>query len=276
MFEEITGIGMTLIRSIYDTAVARTYLGITIITIFGVIAYRSASGFLFAAPPVIVITTPQINQEVTGKQLYVQGKVTPTQSQVLVNGEQVYSNGDGSFSQVVDITEGKNIIKVTAENYGKKADVVQMVTRNLSPEEIAAKQLEKQKKEAQIKEEAEKIAQKENAEKNVLGAEATPQPTQIPNQEEFNQENIVSKQIVKVAQGNVITGKYQNKSGRTIRWVKLVAKIKDEAGQVVDTKDTYITQSTQLLAPLAEVPYTIPITTEKYTDFELTTSYEII
>jgi hypothetical protein len=273
MFEEITGIGMTLIRSIYDTAVARTYLGITIITILGVIAYRSASGFLFAAPPVISITSPQINQEVTGKQLYIQGKVTPTQSQVLVNGEEVYSNGDGSFSQVVDITEGKNIIKVTAENYGKKADVVQMVTRNLSPEEIAAKQLEKQKKEAQIKEEAEKIAQKENAEKNVLGAEATPQP---PSQEEFNQENIISKQVVKVAQGNVITGKYQNKSGRTIRWVKLVAKIKDESGQVIDTKDSFITQSTQLLAPLAEVTYTVPITTEKFTDFELTTSYEII
>lgn len=286
MFDEITGVILTIIKSIVDTKLARAYLGIATITVISLIAYRGFSGVLFAQTPTVTLTYPKINAEVNGKQLYIQGSVTPVTSLVKINGQSVYSNGDGSFSQVIDISEGKNILKVSAENYGKSSSIVQLVTRTLTADEIAAKQVEQQKEEAKIKADADKIAQAQQAE-SVLAAEApspvpsvTPAPTiapEPPTPVEFNQENIVTKQVTPLPQGGAtISGKYQNKTGKTIRWVKITAQLKDEQGNIVETKDAYVTQSNQLLAPSATVEYTVPIVTTVYKSFDLTTSYELI
>jgi hypothetical protein len=278
MFEEITGNLMMLLHSIYETAAARVYLGITIITVMGLIAYQSISGFLFAKPPTIQVTSPQLNAEVSGKQIQIQGKVVPAESRVLINGHDVYSNGDGTFTQIVDVTEGKNILKVTAEYYRKSSSVVQMVTRILTQDEIAAKQQMKEKQEAEIKKEAEKIALAAKENEAVLSAATTPEPTPSPppTETEFNQENIKTQEVKSTPDGKIITGKYMNKTGRTIRWVKLVANVKNEEGSLIETKEAYVTNSTQSLAPLAEVGYTVPISTQEYSSYELTTSYEVI
>jgi len=80
----------------------------------------------------------------------VKGKVTPANSKVAVNGQEVTTDKDGAFSTSYYLNVGENYIKITAVKGSEQAEASRVVTRKLSEKEkkaIAAQEKATKKKE---------------------------------------------------------------------------------------------------------------------------------
>ncbi|MDQ3098806.1 MAG: FxLYD domain-containing protein [bacterium] len=287
MLDDIRGYLMMVLYSLVDTRVARAMLGSSLILVTTVVSLRLFGGYVNSPRPTIYITSPKAEIQVTDSKVLVQGKVSPQESLVTVNGQTVVANGDGTFSQIVNLTAGVNVLKFEAAHYGKKSGTIHTATRTLTEEEKAEQMATLLKEEQKVKKGAEEIATKLTA-VDVLGAKTQPsssatpiEPTPSP---QSGIENYIAPQKDMILTSNevpngkekIINGMFKNTTPQTLRWVKIKAGFKDSNGEVIDTKIGAVTQVDQHLAPGAEMEYTIPGTTSTYTDFQLSVAYEAL
>lgn len=108
--------------------------------------------------PKLAMSAPAKATTVTKPVFQVEGKVTPEDATIRVNGENVTPNNDGSFDAAVDLTKGQNEVSVVAINGSKEVEYSRVVTRKLSAAEIAAR---KDAEEKASKEKAEREAEEE-------------------------------------------------------------------------------------------------------------------
>ena len=103
-----------------------------------------------ALKPELVVSSPSGSPTVTRDSIEVKGEVTPANSNVAVNGQELTSADDGSFSTPFHLHVGENYIQITAVRGSEQANASRTVTRKLTEKEIAAQEAgeEKAKKEA--------------------------------------------------------------------------------------------------------------------------------
>ena len=100
---------------------------------------KESGGGKDATPkPELAISAPSGSPTVTKDSIEVKGKVTPANSKVAVNGQEVTTDKDGAFSTSYYLNVGENYIKITAVKGSEQAEASRVVTRKLSEKEIAA------------------------------------------------------------------------------------------------------------------------------------------
>lgn len=70
---------------------------------------------ILTAPPVLNISSPQDNLNVTDDYVYVEGQ-TDREADLYINDVKVGTDDDGSFKERVSLQDGVNILKITAKN----------------------------------------------------------------------------------------------------------------------------------------------------------------
>ncbi|MDQ3239575.1 MAG: hypothetical protein M3P33_03555 [bacterium] len=246
---------------------SRMYLGILLMLLALTIVCKALMATMYANPPKITIVSPKPNTDIYGEIQQIKGKVSPPQSHVFVNNKEVYSDANGEFTQEVILNEGKNTLKISAQRYGKKSIFVFSLNRLLTVDELAAKE---EKLKAEIKKKL------EDAEKLSNQPSTNPSVESIVSEPAFLQTNIKSKDINLTDDGAIVSGIYQNYTNKTIGWVKITANVKDFSGETIEIVDAYVTSSTQLLAPLAEIRYVVGVSSMKFDSIELDTTYDEI
>lgn len=74
-------------------------------------------------PPDLVITQPAADARVTDEKLRVEGATAP-EATVKLNGQEVFLDADGGFTEDITLTEGLNILSVTAKKDNSKPRTV--------------------------------------------------------------------------------------------------------------------------------------------------------
>ncbi len=287
MLDDLRGYFMMLCYSVIETRVARAVLGCSVIIVLSFISLRLFGGYVNAPRPTIFITSPQADALVTDKQILVKGRVVPQDSEVTVNGQKVISNGDGTFSQMVQVAAGANVIKFEASYYGRKSGALHTATRILTEEEKAEQTAALLKEKEKVKADANQLATA--LQSDVLGTSVSPspQPTatpapSLPAETDIDKFKlplggmIMTQNEVKKNGETILTGIFKNTTGKTLRWVKIKADFKNTANSLIDSKTGAITLPDQHLAPGTEVEYTVPATISTYNDFELRVAYEAL
>lgn len=130
--------------------------------VIGVIFLVSIISDANTIEPELAISKPVRSATTTKPTLQVEGKVTPENADVTVNGESVAPNGNGTFDTVIELSEGSNEVSVIAVNGSKQTEYSRSVTRELSAAEIASrKKAEEKAAEEEAKREAEEKAKLE-------------------------------------------------------------------------------------------------------------------
>lgn len=76
------------------------------------------------SPPLLVIENPSEDNVVTTERSIEITGVTEKESKVLINGQEVSENQDGHFQATIDLREGINVLKISAEKKHSKANIV--------------------------------------------------------------------------------------------------------------------------------------------------------
>ena len=126
----------------------------------------TSSMYYLNRPPLIKITEPEDNVTIYKGVIEIKGMVSPKKAKVQINDQKIETD-NGSFSYLLNLSEGKNTAKITAETWSKK-EILLTLNRELTKEEIA----EKEKVEAEAKARAERIAEKKRNEAAAKAAEA--------------------------------------------------------------------------------------------------------
>lgn len=212
--------------------------------------------------PVISVQIPEINQTVTEKELYIQGKIKPIWAQITVNGQGVSINGDGKFTLILPLKIGNNILKFQAYNFGKKAEYILPITRNLSNEEKLAEAEAKQKEEAE-------------ARQRVLAAD-----TKIGDLIEKSTHDsliyivqIVSSVIKKDSVFSRIEGVVNNMTLDPVYWVKITAKFYNASDQLIDTKEGLAVAEADAIAPGKTHEFTTQATDKDFAYYKLSVDW---
>lgn len=286
MLDDVRGFLMMVCYSLVDTRVARAVLGSSIIIVISIVSLRLFGGYINSPRPTIYITSPSLDSQILDKKILVKGRVIPAESQVTVNGDKVESNGDGTFSQIVNLSAGINVLKFEAVHYGKKSGVIQTATRVLTDEEKAEQTAALLKEQAKVNESATQIAQVQ-ATPDVLGAQAPsadPTPATSSSTLENSLESfrlpspgmIVTKTETPSGNDIIISGIFKNTTEKTLRWLKIKGEYKDSSGKLLDSKIGAITKIDQHLAPGAQVEYAIPSSSVPYKTCEISVAYEAL
>jgi cytoskeletal protein RodZ len=77
----------------------------------------------FTRAPILELSSPMDNTRIKENNVAVKGKTDPT-AEVKINGEKVFVQSDGSFSETIGIGVGLNKIRVVAKSIGGKESVV--------------------------------------------------------------------------------------------------------------------------------------------------------
>ncbi len=101
-------------------------LGIAIIVV-SIVTYLVWQFSALAAPPGLTVTSPEVDQMITGSVINVTGKTTPG-SDVSVNDSPLLTDTDGQFSEKVALQDGINSIRIKSTSKLGKTTVI---TRNV-------------------------------------------------------------------------------------------------------------------------------------------------
>ena len=126
----------------------------------------SSITFYLNRPPSITILEPEDNIVVYTPKVTIKGLVTPKGAQLEINDLEKKTD-DGNFSHFLDLREGKNIVRIKAETWFTKETSL-TINRELTEEEIAAKE----KAKAEAKARAEEMAEKRRKEAAAEAAKA--------------------------------------------------------------------------------------------------------
>ncbi|MFC1638806.1 helix-turn-helix domain-containing protein [Patescibacteria group bacterium] len=93
----------------------------------GVATYVGFAAQRLMAPPRVTVLYPQDGLVLYEKTLLVEGE-TEREVSVSINGKAVHADGDGHFSDQLNLHEGLNVIKVVAtKKHGKRTEVVRRI-----------------------------------------------------------------------------------------------------------------------------------------------------
>lgn len=229
----------SLAREFYNMFLKSRYHRLFFLTVLFLIPVF-AIVYVYASSPIptIILAFPKENQEVVGEKIFVKGRVTPYGSSVKVNKEGVAGNGDGSFTAVVTVPEGKNILAIEAAYRGKKAKVLYLITRALSEDEKQARLEQEKKKELaaaqQVLGEDKKIddlLSAYNAGGGISGV------------------HVLTHELKKAGSFQWVAGEVINGTLEDAYWVKVDATFYDINNTAVDTQTGFATAEDQVLKP---------------------------
>lgn len=219
--------------------------------------------YLSAPAPTISITTPADGQAVTGETLFISGKVLPVGSRVSVNGMGVSENGDGTFTAVVTIPEGKSTITVLADYRGKKAEAVQLVTRELTDEE--KKSREDERKKAQRKDREEILGVDQKIEELLVAYNNKTGPYIV---------RILDHKLKEKAGYKTVMGSVLNGTKEDVYWVKITATFYDDADNPVDTKFGFAVSLDEFLRSGETASFETQFTSKEFTYYKLAVDWK--
>ena len=75
------------------------------------------------SPPFLEVESPQDDLVTSERMVTIRGK-TEKESRVTINGQEVFEDEEGNFSEEIDLKEGINIIKITSAKKRSKESVV--------------------------------------------------------------------------------------------------------------------------------------------------------
>ena len=92
-----------------------------------------AAGYLFyqlnflVAPPYLALINPAQDSTISSSSIEIIGSAD-TAARLTINGEQVYIDKDGKFSQAINLSPGLNTLKIQAVNrFGKKSEITRQI-----------------------------------------------------------------------------------------------------------------------------------------------------
>lgn len=102
------------------------------LVIFAILLYLGLEIEKIVAPPFLFVENPEDNLIISEQSIEVSGK-TERESKITINGQEILSDKDGYFQEIVDLQEGLNIIKVSAFRKHSQENTIYrkiMVVRN--------------------------------------------------------------------------------------------------------------------------------------------------
>jgi cytoskeletal protein RodZ len=107
-------------------------------TVIGMFGYLAFVGYQTAHPPTLAVFTPSDNLASFQKSVVVSGQ-TGDDAGVRINGQTIPREKDGSFSQKVNLSDGLNVIEVSAvKKYGREQTIRRKVIVQSSSSQPAA------------------------------------------------------------------------------------------------------------------------------------------
>lgn len=220
-------------------------------------------GYFISPPPTIILQTPADGQKVVGDKLYVKGTVSPAVSSVRVNGQLVAKNGDGSFTGIVSIVEGRSVLLVEADYRGRKSSVSQLVDRDFTPEELAA--LEEKKKLSEIKAREEVLGVDQQVDELLSVYDSLVAPRSV---------KILSHDLKQVSGLKKVTGEIINGVPEDVYWVKIVATFYDKNNTQIDSKVGFAAIYDKPLAPNEVAKFETQSTGKEFDYYKLTVDWK--
>ncbi|PIY96397.1 MAG: hypothetical protein COY66_04220 [Candidatus Kerfeldbacteria bacterium CG_4_10_14_0_8_um_filter_42_10] len=98
--------------------------GLIVLAILILFAYLGLELNKIIAPPLLVVENPSGDNIVTTEHSIEISGMTEKESKVLINGEEISQNQDGYFQATIDLKEGINVLKISAEKKLSKETIV--------------------------------------------------------------------------------------------------------------------------------------------------------
>ncbi len=143
------GQGQSTVRRIWPYALLAVVVLLVIGSAFGIeeggkdtAETASAEKETSAKRPSLAISAPSESTtvDIDRGSFTVEGKVTPADAEVSVNGMSSSTGEDGSFSKIVILNPGENDIRITAVNGSERAEYSRVITRGSSSGQAASEQ----------------------------------------------------------------------------------------------------------------------------------------
>lgn len=238
----------------------KVFGGIFLVVVFGYLGIR----YGFARSPAIILDQPEAGEVYQGPKVFVGGRVIPSGSRVTINNEPVALNGDGSFTAIISVPSGQSQVKVAAINLGRKSEVVRLVSRQITPEEIQ----EKENQEASAKmEAADRAAEIEKKVNDLLAAKNA-------NASREGGLRILNNRLEEEAGFTSVVGEVANLGNKEVSWVMVTATFYDRAGGAVDTKYGFATDFSQVIRSGEKADFRTQTTTQPFDRYSLSISWE--
>ena len=219
--------------------------------------------FMNAPIPTLSLQFPKEDQITTGEKAFIKGVITPVSSEVFANGQKVAKNGDGSFTAVISIPEGRSTLKVEALYRGKKAEILRLVTRQLTQEELQIREEEKRKKELEAREDTLKTDQKIDDLLSTYNKGAT-----------INAVTVLDNKLEDKFGFKSITGKVINNTSEKVYWVKVTATFYDANNNIVDSKSGFAVSLDQVLESGRAANFKTQSTTKAFSYYKATVDWK--
>lgn len=97
--------------------------GAFVLAVLAVLGYLVWQAWSIVRPPELIIETPPPQLTTTERSIEVRGR-TDRESDLTINGQQVLADGNGVFSEQVDLQPGLNTIRISATRKRSKPQVV--------------------------------------------------------------------------------------------------------------------------------------------------------
>ncbi|MDO8657210.1 MAG: FxLYD domain-containing protein [Candidatus Levybacteria bacterium] len=220
--------------------------------------------FISAQTPTISLQFPKEGEATTGEKTFIRGIVNPPSSDVFANGQKVAKNGDGSFTAVISIPEGTSTFKMEAKYRGKKSEVLRLITRQLTQEELQKKEDDKKKKELIARENVLKTDQKIG---DILSAYDKGGGA-------INAVTVLENKLDEKSGFQTVTGKVINNTNEKAYWVKVTADFYDANNNIIDTKSGFAVSLDDVLEPGRATNFKTQSTTTQFSYYKVSVDWK--
>lgn len=219
--------------------------------------------FLTTLPqPVITLQLPKTDELVSEKEVYIRGSIKPSWVRVNVNGKNASINGDGTFTLLLPVKVGKNILKFQASYFGKNAEYILPITRELSHDERIAKAQEQEKEEAEARQ---RVLAADTKIIDLLKESTNDSLTYVV--------QVISHNVKKDSVFSRIAGEVSNMTLDTVYWVKVTAKFFNANDQIVDTREGFAVAQGDSIPSGKTHEFTTQATDKDFAYYKLSTDW---
>lgn len=258
---EWLGLIVGKVKDLYPSK-GRILIGL-FISLFAIVILGYIVRGVTAKAPEITLDQPSDPVTTTkGEKFFVSGKVLPRNSRVTINGSEVALNGNGSFTAVVKVPMGDSTLEVQAESRGKKAQLLRLVSRELTEEELRAQAEEKSVKK---KEAVDKAAELERTVNDLLAAKNAGKKGAL---------KVINNHFKEEAGFYRVVGEVVNLGKETVGWVMVTANFYNQAGGIIETKYGFATDFGQVIKPGEKAFFETQTTTKEFFNYSLDLSWE--
>ena len=213
---------------------------------------------LIADTPIVYLNEPRNKEVIRGDSVFISGSVEPANAAVTINGKKAALNGNGEFTAVTHLDIGENIIEVIANNKFKKANLLTVVTRELSAEE--------NRTQAKQEEQIEEVAEIEQEISDILAVQDT--------NSSGSSVEITENTLIETGEYTLAAGEVTNFGGVNATSIQVIATFFGENGEVLDVAEATAVDSGNILRPGENAPFETVPTTVEYNNYELTVDWE--